>query len=138
MRTAKQIGQYGEMLAVKYLEKQGYRILSQNYRSNGGEIDIIGFRFGVLVFFEVKTRSNDKFGSPAEAVTPQKIKNIHNAIYDFYATYRRGNCIPIINRFGTERRKIIKKTRIDVIEVYLSDNEKDTRINHIKDWENTL
>ena len=37
-----------------------------------GEIDVIAFKGGVWVFVEVKTREDNAFGSPAEAVTPRK------------------------------------------------------------------
>ena len=37
----KQIGDYGEDLAEKYLKKRGWRILSRNFGVKGGEIDII-------------------------------------------------------------------------------------------------
>ena len=64
----RQIGDKGEELAEKYLKNHGWRIVSRNFSVRGGEIDIIGYRFGVLVYFEVKTRKDDSYGRPSEAV----------------------------------------------------------------------
>ena len=134
--TTKQIGDYGESLAEKYLKKRFWRILSNNYRARGGEIDIIGYRFGVLVCFEVKTRSNDSFGAPSDAVDHEKVANILKARSDFMQAYARDRKIKVFYPFGIEKRRSINKTRIDVIEVYLENGT--TRINHIKDWEKKL
>lgn len=70
----KQTGDYGESLACKYLQDQGYKILQRNFRIRGGEIDIIAQESEDLVFIEVKTRHTLEFGSAAEAITPWKIK----------------------------------------------------------------
>lgn len=137
-KTAKQIGTYGEDIAEKYLKKRFWRILSRNYLARGGEIDIIGYRFGVLTYFEVKTRSNDLYGRPSDAVDSEKIANIHTAARDFLNTYRRGGKIPVFYPFGIELRRRIYKQRIDVIEIYLSSDGEVNKINHIKDWEKKL
>ena len=72
-------GKKGESVAVRYLKKQGYRIVEQNYRSKAGEIDIIAREKQSLVFVEVKTRSSRSFGSPKWAITPKKQKVISMA-----------------------------------------------------------
>ena len=69
-----EIGKKGETVAVRYLKKQGYRIIEQNYRSKAGEIDIIAREKQSLVFVEVKTRSSRSFGSPKWAITAKKTK----------------------------------------------------------------
>lgn len=135
--TKKQIGDYGEKIAERYLKKRGWHIISNNYRAHGGEIDIIGYRFGRLVCFEVKTRSNDKFGAPSDAVDGEKLSNILKARADFMQTYARDKRVKVFYPFGIEKRRNINQTRVDVIEVYLEDGAP-TRINHIKDWENKL
>lgn len=67
------IGKQGELLACEYLEKKGYRIVVQNFRSGKGEIDLIAWApEGALVFIEVKTRALDNFGGPEEAVDRKK------------------------------------------------------------------
>jgi putative endonuclease len=68
----KGLGNKGEKLAVKYLKKQGYKILERNFRTPFGEADIIAQDGDEVVFLEVKTRESYTFGLPAEAVTPEK------------------------------------------------------------------
>lgn len=74
--STKDIGLKGELLAEAFLKKQGYRIVERNFRCKFGEIDIIGFKKGVLSFIEVKTRSSDAFGQPIEAVDKTKQRRL--------------------------------------------------------------
>ena len=66
----------GEVAVMEYLMKRGYLLLECNYKEKCGEIDIISQKDGVLVFTEVKNRTSDGFGTPLDAVTPQKISRI--------------------------------------------------------------
>jgi len=50
----RKIGDYGEDLAVQYLQNKGYEIVARNFRKRFGEVDIIARMGGVLVFCEVK------------------------------------------------------------------------------------
>jgi putative endonuclease len=70
------IGNKGEEIATKILQKEGYRILEKNFRCGLGEIDLVTLKQGNLVFVEVKLRTSQKFGSAAEAVTERKIEKI--------------------------------------------------------------
>ena len=72
----KMFGNRGERLAAKYLKRKGYRILARQARNRFGEIDIIALDGDSIVFVEVKTRSSDVAGHPAEAVTHQKQRQI--------------------------------------------------------------
>jgi len=72
-------GRQGESVAVRYLKKQGYKIIEQNYRSKAGEIDIIARDRKTLVFVEVKTRRSISYGNPKWAVTPKKQRAISKA-----------------------------------------------------------
>ncbi|RLA83558.1 MAG: YraN family protein [Deltaproteobacteria bacterium] len=72
MGKAHRLGKKGEDLATEFLKKSGYRILKRNYRCPFGEVDIIAEDGGVLAFVEVKARSSDSYGSPAEAVDWRK------------------------------------------------------------------
>lgn len=65
-------GQRGEAIASRYLEKLGYEILSKNFRSRYGEIDLITQHQGTIIFVEVKTRSGIRQGLPCEAVNLDK------------------------------------------------------------------
>ena len=68
--TKKVLGRKGEDVAASFLERHGCRIVARNFRGRGGEIDIIAEEAGPTVrFVEVKTRTSDRCGTPAEAVT---------------------------------------------------------------------
>jgi putative endonuclease len=69
-------GWQAEELACRRLEHQGYAILARRYRTRLGEIDIVAQDGPVLVFIEVKARSGDRCGHPAEAVTRWKQRRI--------------------------------------------------------------
>ena len=73
---SKKIGQLGEDIAARYLEKQGYIILERNFRLRSGEVDIIARDGDSLVFLEIKTRCSTRFGTPFEAVDPRKQQQI--------------------------------------------------------------
>ena len=75
-RQRQAIGRWGEEVAARYLTEQGYRILSRNYRTPAGELDIIAHEGDAIVFVEVKTRRTSSFGPPQEAVTPAKAAHI--------------------------------------------------------------
>ena len=72
MEQALQLGQRGEALAWNFLRKRGYKILEKNYRTRFGEIDVVAQKEGAVVFLEVKTRRNHRFGLPEEAVDWRK------------------------------------------------------------------
>ena len=72
----KEKGNQGEWLAAKQMQKLGYTIIEQNYRSQWGEIDIIAQKDDVLVFTEVKFRKGTEKGLPAEAVNWKKQQHI--------------------------------------------------------------
>ncbi|MCK4761614.1 MAG: YraN family protein [Candidatus Aminicenantes bacterium] len=69
-------GSQGEEAAARYLERKGYKIIEQNYRACGSEIDLIAQYGDTLCFIEVKTRKTDDFGLPAEFVDFRKRKKI--------------------------------------------------------------
>jgi len=72
-----EIGALGEQLAVEHLQGLGLRIVARNWRCRYGELDVIATEGAdILVFVEVKTRTGDRFGGVAEAVTPQKVRRI--------------------------------------------------------------
>ena len=66
------LGALGEARAAAYLEALGYRVLERNARAAGVELDLIVQRGTTLVFVEVKTRSNVRYGTPEEAVDARK------------------------------------------------------------------
>jgi len=80
-------GNLGEDLAVKYLQKHGYKILDRNFHCRFGEIDIIAQDGQTLVFVEVKTRWSKKFGEPQEAITFKKLRSIIKTMQYFLLLY---------------------------------------------------
>ena len=70
---AKDIGNLGEDMAVKFLLEKGYEIIERNFLKPFGEIDIIAKDKDFLVFIEVKARKNINFGFPREFVNGSKI-----------------------------------------------------------------
>lgn len=111
-----EFGKIGEKITCKYLIKNNYKIIDKNYFYKGGEIDIIAFDINKneLVFIEVKTRANNHYGLPAEAVDDRKIKNI----------------IKGIKKYIHIKKYEEKFIRVDLIELYYK--EKKFYINHIK------
>ena len=81
------IGKEGEEIARRYLEKRGYKIVTANYRTRHGEIDLIAKDGTTLVFIEVKTRTQDKFGSPFDALTARKCMNISKVALHYLITH---------------------------------------------------
>ena len=70
------LGRWGEAVARRYLEEQGYTIRDKNYRCSSGEMDIVAQKNRTLVFVEVKTRRSTSLGEPVEAVSPGKVKKL--------------------------------------------------------------
>ncbi|MTI21146.1 YraN family protein [Fulvivirga sp. RKSG066] len=77
MSTA--IGKRGEDQACEFLEGKGYIIRGRNYRAGRNEIDIIAEKDAVIVFVEVKAKSNLRFGNPEESVDAKKAARVVEA-----------------------------------------------------------
>ena len=76
MQHKNDLGKYGEKLAVKWLEKNGFAILYRNLKFGRYEIDIVAERDERLHSFEIKTRRTTTFGYPEQSISPSKQKNI--------------------------------------------------------------
>lgn len=108
----RQVGNAGEDLACRYLEKQGYKILERNkHYSRFCEIDIIAEFKNTVVFVEVKTRKSDNFGTPFEAINKTKYDNIKKGV-QYYLSENK-----------------VKNYRIDVIGITL---KPEIKIEHLK------
>jgi putative endonuclease len=66
------LGISGEDAAAAWYEANGYEVVARNWTCRDGELDLVVRRRRVIVFCEVKTRSTNLFGSPAEAVNHTK------------------------------------------------------------------
>ena len=76
--TRAEIGALGEQLAVDHLTSLGLRVLTRNWRCRYGELDVVAAddMTRTVVFVEVKTRTTDRFGGVAQAVTPTKARRL--------------------------------------------------------------
>jgi len=83
-----QTGREGERLAARHLERRGYRIIERNYRIPRGEIDLVAFLDGLLVFVEVRSRNEPGPLRPVETVTYRKQKRILTAAEHYLFAHR--------------------------------------------------
>jgi putative endonuclease len=124
-KTTKEIGNFGERMAVRYLRWHGYTVKERNWRSGHMEIDIIAANFSTIAFVEVKARTYsretlDVAPPPGNAVRSEKQRLTRKAAKDY------------LWQHPTQ-----KQPRMDVIEVWLvhdekTDKTKVAKINHIK------
>ncbi|MGH1564918.1 YraN family protein [Mumia sp. DW29H23] len=82
------VGVHGENVAADYLRAQGMQVLDRNWRCRWGEIDIVAQDADALVFCEVKTRRTTAYGTPSEAVTPQKAARLRRLAGLYLAEHR--------------------------------------------------
>lgn len=115
MATHNDFGKIAEDLAAEYLQKNGYKVLTRNFRFQKAEIDIIAEKEELIIIIEVKARSTDAFMLPQEAVTKTKIKSIVTAANHYLEEFNRNN-----------------EVRFDIISV-LPDEKKKLTIEHITD-----
>lgn len=123
----REIGNFGEDAAVKYIRRKHYRILARNYVTGKLELDIIARKGHDIVFIEVKTRSVESldsdmpYGRPADAVNLEKRRNTVNAAY----AYMREHPTDL-------------HMRVDVIEVYLDKGSEKPKLLKINHFENAI
>ena len=83
MGKRQSLGKWGERVAENFLASKGYTIISRNFRTPYGEIDLIAEAGSpddrMIVFCEVKTRTTKSFGPPEEAVNSRKIAHFMSA-----------------------------------------------------------
>ena len=70
------VGRWGENVACEYLSKHKYKIIDRNFTCHFGEIDVVAWDGESVIFVEVKTRKDDSFGMPREAVNWRKQQTI--------------------------------------------------------------
>jgi putative endonuclease len=83
MAEHNELGKFGEELAVKFLQQNGYDILETNWIFQKAEIDIIAQKDSTLAVIEVKTRSSIAFGLPQDFVKPKKIQLLVKAVNEY-------------------------------------------------------
>lgn len=82
----REFGDYGEQIAVDFLLRNNVEIVDRNIRTDYGEIDILGRKDGILIFFEVKTRRSHRFGNPEESVNKKKQEHMKNSAIVYVQT----------------------------------------------------
>jgi putative endonuclease len=102
-KVRRAVGEHGERLAERHLADQGLVVLSRNWRCAEGEIDLVLRDGSDVVFCEVKTRRSTLFGTPAEAIRPDKIRRLRR----------------LANRWLAEASVRPREVRFDVVEVLL-------------------
>ena len=98
-------GRIGELAARKFLQQQGLKFLTANFRSDRGDIDRIFRDAYCLIFVEVKTRSSEEWTRPAVAVDARKQRLLSQTALDYLRRLRN----PLV------------KIRFDIVEVLLAD-----------------
>ena len=112
----RKIGDVGENVAVKYLEKRGYVIVERNYWKPWGEIDIIAKKAGILRFIEVKSISRGTL-RPEENMHPGKIRRLHRAVQTYLLDRRiKDTQVWQIDLVCVSLDFSTKKAKIEVIE----------------------
>jgi putative endonuclease len=115
MNELQKFGFKGEEIATSYLVNKGYIIRHRNWRMHHIELDIIAENNDFIVVVEVKTRKNDVFCHPSDAVNYTKIKHIVNATQSYIFKYN-----------------IMKDVRFDIISIISLPNG-DYEIEHQED-----
>ncbi len=107
-RDRAELGKLGEDLAAKFLRRQKRKVLFRNFRApHGGEVDIVCRHRDVLAFCEVKTRTSEEHGRPADAVNPGKQHLIIKGAHEW------------LRLLGHPKIKL----RFDIVEVLLIEGE---------------
>lgn len=110
------IGKFGQDLSAEFLQKRGYKILSENFFTRLGELDLIAEKDGQIVFVEVKTRLGHKFGLPEEALNFDKAKKMKEAALEYLTQ----------NNINSDNY------RFDLVAVEINEAEKKAQIRHYK------
>jgi len=115
MASHNKLGQFGEDIARSYLLKNGYEILATNWRYLRAEVDIICKKDKIIVFVEVKSRSNIQYGEPESFLSNAQEQRIFDAANEY---------IDQIDHQG--------EIRFDLISIRF-DKENEAIIKHFKD-----
>ena len=107
------LGFNGEQIAAEYMKGQGFTILHRNWRSGHKELDLVTSKDNLLVVIEVKTRYNDIYGLPQDAVDDRKIRKIISATDSYIRLF-----------------SIDMQVRFDIITIILG--EKSFKIKHLQ------
>lgn len=117
MKGTKELGAQGEDLVIKYLEENGYGILERNVRFGRLEVDIIGQKGDLIVFFEVKARFSDSLAEAELALKNWQIQRLKRAMM----------------LYSEEKGVDIDCLRLDFIAVFMNKKNKKASLRHFID-----
>ena len=83
MKSTREKGELGEKRAKEYLVSLGYTVLTTNFFSSFGEIDIVGMKENVVVFFEVKSWSTFGTEELERSVNKKKLRRIQKTAEEY-------------------------------------------------------
>ena len=107
LNSRQQYGKFGEDLATRFLIRNGYKILENNFRNHYGEIDIIAQDKDTIVFVEVRSRHSNRFGPAQGSVNRAKQRKISMVALGYLQA----------------KGKIGKKARFDVVAISSTEGE---------------
>ncbi len=115
-----EIGKWGEDVAARYLEDKGYRIVARHFTHRIGEIDIVAAKDGRIIFVEVKTRTNNRFGAPEESIGWSKQNKLRRTA-DVYMLQHKLHNVPYqIDSVAVMRDLMKQETTIRHLENVIS------------------
>jgi putative endonuclease len=89
LKDSRLLGRRGQKLCEKFLKNKGYKLLERNFSCRTGELDLImAVPEGVIVFVEVKTRTNEDFVDAEAAITKTKQIRMTRAAKFFIKTHK--------------------------------------------------
>lgn len=111
------LGKLGEELAGCFLIKKGYQIIEYNWRSEKLEVDVVAKRQNLTCLIEVKTRTDNIYGSAVDQLTKNKVKNLKRAAVKYSIKHK----IPL------------KNINLEFIAIDISSKDKKAKIKHFLD-----
>jgi putative endonuclease len=90
------LGQRAEDLACRHLQRIGFAIIARNVQLGRLELDVIAQHGALVVFCEVRSRSDDRLMTPAQTIGPLKVRRVRHAAAQWLRHHRPG---PVQVRF---------------------------------------
>jgi putative endonuclease len=107
-------GSRSERAAVRYLRRQGCRILTRNYSCPLGELDVVALDGECIVFVEVRSTGNEDVERPAGSVDGVKQRRLTDLALHFLR----------------EHRLLDRAARFDVLAISWPAEQREPRIEH--------
>jgi len=112
-RSRQALGRLGEDLATDFLRREGYELVTRNWRHRSGEIDIVARDGDCWAFVEVKTRRGHRVQNPEDGLTDQKARKLQQLALTYLAEHGLANV----------------SWRIDLVAIELDGQDRPVRMN---------